>query len=129
MRNLAPRGLAAQGMKIKTEKNVRLKICQFTFEHFAHRINFGEQPYFLPHCYVALLPSLLLLSSSKMTQFLRAVRAQCCPQYPSLCGCTFCRLGLGYARRSYSSQRCDHIPDPNRNNRGQQNAYACGASF
>ena len=129
MRILASRGLAAQGMKIKTEKNVRLKICQSAFEHFAHRINFGEQPYFLPHCYVAPLPSLLLLNSSEKPLFLRAARAQCCLQYPLLFGCTFCRLGLGYARRSYSSQRCDHIPDPNRNSRGQQNAYVCGASF
>ena len=129
MRALAPRGLAAQGMKIKTEKNVRLKICQSAFEHCAHRINFGEQPYFLSHCFVVLLPTLLWLSSSEKPLFLRAVRAQCCPQYPLLCGCTFCRLGLGCARRSYSSQRCDHIPDPNRNSRGQQNAYVYGASF
>lgn len=106
-----------------------LKTCDSAFLHFAHRINFGELPYFLSHCFVVLLHRLLSLSSSKMTQFLRAVRAQCCPQYSSLCGCTSCRLGLGYARRSYSSQRCDHIPDPNTNSRGQQNAYACGASF
>src|SRR5471032_3594071 len=92
-------------MKIKTEKNVMLKTCDSAFLHFAHRINFGELPYFLSHCFVVLLHRLLSLSSSKMTQFLRAVRAQCCPQYSSLCGCTSCRLGLGYARRSYSSQR------------------------
>lgn len=129
MRTLAPRGLAAQGMKIKTEKNVSLKTCESAFEYFAHRINFGELPYFLSHCFVVLLPTLLLLISSEKPLFLRAVRAQCCQQYPLLCGCTSCRLGLGYARRSYSSQRCDHIPDLNRNSRGQQNAYVYGASF
>ena len=129
MRTLAPRALEAQGMKIKTEKNVMLKTCESVFEHFAHRINFDELPYFLSHCFVVLLPTFLLPSSSEKPLFLRAVRAQCCPQYPLLCGCMSCRLGLGYARRSYSSQRCDHIPDPNRNSRGLQNAYVCRASF